>query len=84
MRIVTGDSAEKAKAQFADRFVPGRFVVTRPCPDEFQVRWCLRGYLDPDVIEIIDSGSTYSPTVSQLGRVLSCQMIVNNGRNPQR
>ena len=32
VRILTGASAEKAKAQFGDRFIPSRFVVTRPGP----------------------------------------------------
>ena len=73
--MLTGESAEKAKAQFADRFIPSRFVVTRPSPDEFKARWCLRGYLDPDVTELMGSGSTQSPTVSKRGRMLSCQMI---------
>ena len=30
VRILTGASAEKAKAHFGDRFIPSRFVVTRP------------------------------------------------------
>ena len=34
---------------------------------------------DPHVMELVGSGSTQSPTVSQLGRVFSCQMIVSNG-----
>ena len=37
------------------------------------------GYLDPDVMELAGSGGTQSPTLSQLGRMLSCQMIVSNG-----
>ena len=78
VRILTGASAEKAKAQFGDRFIPSRFV-TRPGPEEFKARWCLRGYLDPDVMELPCSGATQSPTVSQLGRMLSCQMIVSDG-----
>ena len=41
------------------------------------------GYLDPDVMELVGSGSTQSPTVSQLGRMLSCQMIVSSGWNLQ-
>ena len=81
VRILSGDSAEKAKTQFGDRFTPSRHVVTRPNPGEFKARWCLRGYLDPDVMELVGSGSTQSPTVSQLGRMLSCQMIVSNGWN---
>ena len=75
--------AEKAKTQFANRFIPSRFVVTRPNPEEFKARWRLRGYLDPDVMELVGSGSTQSPTVSQLGRMLSCQVIVSNGWNLQ-
>ena len=79
VRILTGASAGKAKAQFGDRFIPSRFVVTRPGPEVFKARWCLRGYLDPGVMELAGSGATQSPTVSQLGRMLSCQMIVSNG-----
>ena len=81
VRILSGDSAEKAKTQFGDRFIPSRYVVTRPNPGEFKARWCLRGYLDPDVMELVGSGFTQSPTVSQLRRMLSCQMIVSNGWN---
>ena len=76
VRILSGDSAEKAKNQFGDRFIPCRYVVKRPNLGEFKARWCLRGHLDPYVMELVGSGSTQSPTVSQLGRVLSCQMIV--------
>ena len=65
--ILSGDSAEKAKTQFANRFIPSRFVVTRPNPEEFKARWCLRRYLDPEVMELVKSGSTQSPTVSQVG-----------------
>ena len=81
---MTGDSAVKAKAQFSTRIVPCRFVVTHPSPDEFMARWCLRGYLDPDVMELVGSGSTQSRTVSQLGGMLCCQrLIVSNGWNLQ-
>ena len=44
VRILSGDSAEKAKTQFGDRFIPSRYVVTRPNPGEFKARWCLRGW----------------------------------------
>ena len=77
VRILTGASVEKAKAQFGDRFIPSRFVVTRPGSEEFKARWCLRGC--PGVMELVGSGDTQSPTVSQLGRMLSCHMIVSNG-----
>ena len=83
VRILSGDRAEKARTQFDDRFTPSRYVVTRANFGEFKARWCLRGYLDQDVMELVGSGSTRSPTVSQLGRALSCQMIVNNGWNLQ-
>ena len=58
MRILSDDSAEKTKTQFAHHFVPSRLVVTLPNPEEFKARWCLRGYLDPDVMELVGSGST--------------------------
>ena len=83
VRILFGDSAEKAKTQCGESFIPSRYVVTRPNPVEFKARWCLRGYLDLDVVELVGSGSTEYPTVSQLGRVLSFQMIVSNGWNLQ-
>ena len=79
VRILTRASAEKARAQFGDRFIPSRFVVTRPEPEEFKAQWCLRGYLDPDVVELAGSGATQSPTVSQLCRTPSCQIIVSDG-----
>ena len=59
VRILSGDSAGKARTQFGDRFTPSRYVVTRPNPGEFKARWCLRGYLDPDVMELVGSGSTH-------------------------
>ena len=34
-------------------------------------------------MELVGSGATQSPTVSQLGRMLSCQMIVSHGWNLQ-
>ena len=39
VRILSGDSAEKAKTQIANRFIPSRFVVPRPNPEEFKARW---------------------------------------------
>ena len=33
----------------------------------------------PDVMELAGSGATQSPTVSQMGPMLSCQRIVSNG-----
>ena len=83
VRILTGESAEKTKAQFAYRFIPSRLVGTHASLEEFKARWCQRGYLDPGVMELVGSGSTQSPTVSQLGRMFSCQMIVSNGWNLQ-
>ena len=75
---LSGASAEKAKAHFGDRFIPSRFVVTRPWSGRVQGSM-VSGYLDPDVMELAGSGGTQSPTLSQLGRMLSCQMIVSNG-----
>ena len=67
VRILTRATAEKTKAQFGDRFIPSRFVVTRPGIEEIKARWC--------PLDLADSGATQSPT----GRMLSCQNIVSNG-----
>ena len=83
VRILTGVSSERAKSQFANRLISSRFVVTRLGPEAFKARWCLRRYLDPDVMELVSSESTPFPTLSQPGQMLSCQVIVSSGCNIQ-
>ena len=47
VRILTGESAEKVKVQFANRFIPSRFVVTRPSPDRMQGSLVSAGIFGP-------------------------------------
>ena len=64
VRILSGASAWKAKAQFGDRFIPSRFVVTHLGPEEFKGSmvsagggvWILLSWSLPG------SGATQSPT----------------------
>ena len=58
VRILSGNSAGKAKTQFGDRLALCRYVVNCQNPGEFRARWFLIGYLDPDVMELVGSGST--------------------------
>ena len=93
--ILTEKSAEEAIYQFVNRFIPSRFVVTCPGPEGFKDSWCLlvyldtdvmvrlRGYLNPDFLEIVSSGATQFPAVLQFGRVLSCRIIGCSGWNLQ-
>ena len=54
------------------------FIVERLLSDT----WSLRDS-DVSLLILLLSIPTQSPTVSQLGRMLSCQMIVSNGWNLQ-
>ena len=61
------------------RILPSRFVITRK-PDEktgvmkTKCRWCIRGYLDPDLADL----QTQSPTVSQEAFMATLQTCANN------
>ena len=63
------------------RILPSRFVITRK-PDEknpggyiTKARWCIRGYLDPDVNQL----KTQAPTLSQEAFALILQLSASNG-----
>ena len=62
--------------QKTKRILPSRFVITKK-PDEkspgkfiTKARWCIRGYLDPDILKM----DTQSPTLSQEALALVLQM----------
>ena len=63
----------------ADRFIDSRFVKTRrensDCPDstEIKCRWVLRGFQDPDLLEL----HRQSPTLSADGLAMSLQVIAS-------
>ena len=63
------------------RILPSRFVITRK-PDEknpgryiTKARWCIRGYLDPDVNQL----KTQAPTLSQEALALVLQLSASSG-----
>ena len=78
IRIHVGDEARKMiQSCGSERLLQSRFVV-RYCDDEEQLRqgvlkarWCIRGYLDPDLMEL----STASPTLSEEGFAIALQML---------
>ena len=81
--ILSDDRAKNTKTQFRDRLSSDPHVSNRSNPGKFKARWCLRGYVDPDVMELVGGGSIQSLTVSQLERLLSCQIIVSHDWNLQ-
>ena len=92
VRIHYGKKATKIKEQYADRFIGSRFVIVRKATEENQPiieddpnsyrvksRWCLQGHLDPDLDKKVEQGLLQSPTLSQLGRMLTMQLIASHG-----
>ena len=81
IEIVPRKEAEKIRRDpvKGKRILPSRFVITKK-PDEktgqvkTKCRWCIRGYLDPDLTEL----STQSPTVSQEALMASLQVCASN------
>ena len=58
-----------------------RFVLTEaepgssPATDDIKARWCIRGYLDPDLLEL----DTSAPTLSAEGFAIAMQLIASHG-----
>lgn len=63
------------------RILKSRFVITKGDEGplgphtELKARWCIRGYLDPDLMEI----SQEAPTLSSEGGALALQLISSFG-----
>ena len=79
-KVLPGDDHQRATREFSNSFIPRRLMFTQPSLDAFKACWCLLEYLDLDVMELVGSGATQTPTVSQLGRMLTVQMIGSNFR----
>ena len=81
VEIIAPREADKVRSCHVQgkRILPSRFVITRK-PDEktgamkTKCRWCIRGYLDPDLVEL----QTQSPTVSQEAFMTTLQTCANN------
>ena len=80
VKVLPCDDHQRATREFSNSFIPRRCIFIQPSPDALKACWCLRGYLDPDVMELVGSGATQTTTVSQLGRMLTVQMIGRNFR----
>ncbi|CAE7833538.1 rluD [Symbiodinium sp. KB8] len=46
-----------------------------PATDDIKARWCIRGYLDPDLLEL----DTSAPTLSAEGFAIAMQLIASHG-----
>ena len=78
VRVHVGKDAEEKVKEFGrERLLQSRFVITQPDDLEqrrqgvFKARRCIRGYLDPDLLEL----STSSPTLSSEGLSTSLQLL---------
>ena len=91
VQVHYGSKARRLKEQYPQRFIGSKMVITRKPLEEgshydpndlqsFRVksRWCLQGYLDPDLNEKAASGLLQSPTLSQLGRNTLMQLIASH------
>ena len=79
VKIIPPKEADRVRRQ-SNRILPSRFVITKK-PDEknpgkyiTKARWCIRGYLDPDVTVL----STQSPTLTTEAMGLLLQLSASN------
>ena len=92
VRVHYGRRAAEIRSKYSDRFIGSRFVIVKKAveenksvddsdPSSFRVksRWCLQGHLDPDLNKKVEAGLLQSPTLSQMGRMLTMQLIASNG-----
>ena len=82
-RIVYGQEAATVRRKHSDRIMGSRYVITvkqeDDAPERVKARWCLQGYLDPDLGAKAESGDLQSPTLSQVGRNILFQLIASHG-----
>lgn len=78
IRVHVSDAAKELREVCpSERFLENRFVKTRrddpntPGKKELKCRWCIKGYLDPDLMEL----ERQSPTLSMEGLSICLQII---------
>ena len=78
VKVHVGKAAEALVDQVGEeRLLASRFVVTRSDDEEklkkglVKARWCIRGYLDPDILEL----ETAAPTLSPEGLAVTLQVL---------
>ena len=77
-----GNEARRLKESVPrKRILKSRFVLTEadqgtsPQTQDIKARWCIRGYLDPDLLEL----DTSSPTLSMEGFSIALQLMASHG-----
>ena len=74
-----GQAAAKKRAEVGEnRLLDSRFAYTSEEESgrgKLKARWCIRGYLDPDILEL----QTASPTLSSEGLAVTLQLIASFG-----
>ena len=78
VKVHVGEAAEQLINEVGkDRLLSSRFVITRSDDAEklkkglVKARWCIRGYLDPDLLEL----DTAAPTLSPEGLAVVLQVL---------
>ena len=82
VRVLSREEADQVRQHWPDRIIGSRYVCTRKVDENgsrLKARWCVQGHKDPDVLQLVSSGRTRAPTVSQTGRMLTVQMIASHG-----
>ena len=77
-----GKEAERLRRSVPrKRILKSRFVLTEedagasPLTSDIKARWCIRGYLDPDLLEL----DTSAPTLSAEGFSIAMQLMATHG-----
>ena len=80
VKVHVGQEAERLVNEVGrKRLLESRFVITRPDDEtrrqsgELNARWCIRGYLDPDLLDL----ETAAPTLSLEGLSVALQLIAS-------
>ena len=80
VKIILPREADQLRRR-SNRILPSRFVITKNSDEKnpgkyiTKARWCIRGYLDPDVTQL----STQSPTLTVEAMALLLQLSASNG-----
>ena len=81
IKVHSGSDAARVVSECGGKKVlQSRLVVTYPDDEEqvrqgiLKARWCVRGYLDPDLMNL----KTASPTLSQEGLSIALQLLASN------
>ena len=82
LRPCSVDESRRIRQQHPERVIPSRLVLTPKTEDTgeqiVKARWTARGDKDPDLLNLVRSGKTQSPTISTNGRYTVLQVIASN------